>query len=40
MLLAAEVLIVGMAIYLTYGRQNSRVQQYLLANGKVSTAKR
>ena len=33
-------LIIGMAIYLTYGRKNSRVQQYLAANGKVSAAKR
>jgi basic amino acid/polyamine antiporter, APA family len=32
-------LIIGMAIYLTYGRKNSRVQQYLAANG-VSAVKR
>jgi basic amino acid/polyamine antiporter, APA family len=33
-------LIVGMVIYLTYGRKNSRVQQFLAADGNVSTARR
>ncbi len=33
-------LIIGMVIYLTYGRNHSRVQQYLAANGKVTAAKR
>ncbi len=33
-------LIIGMVIYLTYGRKNSRVQQFLAANGKVPTARR
>jgi APA family basic amino acid/polyamine antiporter len=33
-------LIIGMGIYLLYGRKHSRVQQYLAANGKVSAAKR
>jgi APA family basic amino acid/polyamine antiporter len=32
-------LIIGMGIYLSYGRKNSRVQQYLAANAKVSAAK-
>ena len=33
-------LIIGMVIYLTYGRNHSRVQQYLAANSKLSAAKR
>jgi APA family basic amino acid/polyamine antiporter len=33
-------LIIGMVIYLTYGRKHSRVQQYLAANSKLSAAKR
>ena len=33
-------LIIGMAIYLTYGRKHSKVQQYLAMNDKLSPAKR
>jgi APA family basic amino acid/polyamine antiporter len=33
-------LIIGMVIYLTYGRKHSRVQHYLAANGKIPAAKR
>jgi basic amino acid/polyamine antiporter, APA family len=33
-------LIIGMVIYMTYGRKHSRVQQYLAAHGGVSAAKR
>jgi APA family basic amino acid/polyamine antiporter len=33
-------LIIGMAIYLSYGRKHSRVQQYIAAHGKFSAAKR
>ncbi len=33
-------LIVGMVIYLTYGRRNSRVQAYVTSHGKFSAAKR
>jgi hypothetical protein len=29
-----------MAIYLSYGRKHSRVQQYIAAHGKFSAAKR
>jgi basic amino acid/polyamine antiporter, APA family len=33
-------LIIGMVIYLGYGRKHSRVQQYIAAHGKFSAAKR
>jgi APA family basic amino acid/polyamine antiporter len=33
-------LIIGMAIYLTYGRKHSKVQQYLAVHDKLSAAKR
>jgi APA family basic amino acid/polyamine antiporter len=33
-------LIIGMAIYLSYGRKHSRVQQYIAAHAKLSAAKR
>ena len=33
-------LIIGMVIYLTYGRKHSKVQQYLAVNDKLSPAKR
>jgi basic amino acid/polyamine antiporter, APA family len=33
-------LIIGMVIYFSYGRRNSRVQEYLALNGKLSAAKR
>jgi APA family basic amino acid/polyamine antiporter len=32
-------LIIGMVIYLSYGRKHSRVQEYLASHGKVSAAK-
>jgi APA family basic amino acid/polyamine antiporter len=33
-------LIAGMVIYFTYGRKNSRVQHYVVANGKTTAANR
>jgi hypothetical protein len=33
-------LIIGMAIYLSYGRKHSRVSQYVAAHDKLSAAKR
>jgi APA family basic amino acid/polyamine antiporter len=33
-------LIIGMVIYLTYGRHHSKVQRYLAVNGKIPAAKR
>jgi APA family basic amino acid/polyamine antiporter len=32
-------LIIGMAIYLSYGRKHSRVQNYVAVHGKLSPAK-
>jgi len=32
-------LIIGMVIYLTYGRQHSKVQQYVGVNGKIPASK-
>ena len=33
-------LIIGMAIYLSYGRKHSRVQQYVVAHAKLPAGKR
>jgi len=33
-------LIIGMVIYWTFGRKNSRVQEYVASHGKFSAAKR
>src|SRR5580700_5013204 len=33
-------LIIGMVIYLTYGRKHSKVRQYMAVNGKIPAAKR